>query len=148
MYTKHAHTGKFIPKNPSKYQGDVTNIVYRSSYERKFMNWCDIKSHVLSWGSEEVVVLYISPLDNRQHRYFVDFNITVQTKTGVRKFLIEVKPDRFTKEPVIPKRKSKSFLAEVKQWGVNNAKWKAARRYAEARNWSFILITEKDLGIT
>jgi hypothetical protein len=147
MYSKHAHKGRFNPKNPGKYLGDVNQIVYRSSYERAFMIWCDTKSHVLTWGSEEVVVLYLSPVDNKMHRYFVDFFIQVQTKTGVRKFLIEVKPERFTQAPVVPKRKSRSFLSEVKQWGVNNAKWAAARRYAAQRNWEFTLVTERDLGI-
>jgi len=30
---------------------------------------------------------------------------------------------------------------------MNQAKWKAAKRYAEKRDWEFVVITEKELGI-
>ena len=99
-YTKNLHRGRFNPKNPEKYRGDVTAIVYRSGYEVKFMNWCDKNSDVTEWNSEEVVVPYRSPMDNKVHRYFIDFYIKVNGK----QYLIEVKPDRFTRAPVIPKR--------------------------------------------
>jgi hypothetical protein len=147
MYTKECYTGKFVPKNPQKYIGDPTNIIYRSSLEIKFMLWCDRRESVLQWGSEELVIPYVSPLDNKVHRYFVDFIMKVQTKEGIKTYMIEVKPYRFTQEPVVPKRKTKNFLAEVKQWGVNQAKWKAAREFAKDRGWEFMLITEKDLGV-
>jgi hypothetical protein len=147
-YTKDCYTGKFKPRNPQKYRGDVSNIIYRSSYEVRFMSWCDKNASVLEWGSEEVVVLYRSPLDNQTHRYFVDFYIKLKTRTGdIKKYLIEVKPFRFTQEPVIPKRKTRNFIAEVKQWGVNKAKWKAATAYAKTIGFDFMLVTEKDLDL-
>lgn len=142
-YTKELHQGKFVPKNPTKYRGDISNIVYRSGYEVKFMNWCDLNSDVTQWSSEEVVIPYRSPLDNKLHRYFVDFYVKIQDKV----YLIEVKPDRFTREPAIPKRKTKRFLNEVAQYAVNQAKWKAAREVCADRNWEFKIITEKELGI-
>ena len=142
-YTKELHQGKFVPKNPNKYRGDISNIVYRSGYEVKFMNWCDLNSDVTQWSSEEVVIPYRSPLDNKLHRYFVDFYVKIQDKV----YLIEVKPDRFTREPAIPKRKTKRFLNEVAQYAVNQAKWKAAREVCADRNWEFKIITEKELGI-
>jgi hypothetical protein len=33
-------------------------------------------------------------------------------------------------------------------WGKNEAKWKAADEYAKDRGWQFLILTEKDLGIT
>ena len=69
------HQGKFTPLRPEKYIGDPTNIVMRSSWETKFALWCDKNSSVLSWNSEETVVPYVSPVDNRAHRYFIDFKI-------------------------------------------------------------------------
>lgn len=124
------------------------NVVYRSSYELRFMRWCDLNDNVLEWGSEEIVVPYLSPLDNQYHRYFVDFYIKLNTKSGgIRKYLVEVKPFRYTQEPVIPTRKTQSFIAEVKQWGINQSKWKAARVYAKTMGADFMLVTEKDLGI-
>lgn len=146
-YSKQVYSGKFIPRNPEKYKGSVNNIIYRSSYELKFMNWCDISDSVLQWGSEEVVIPYISPLDNKVHRYFVDFFVKVNSKNKVRYCLVEVKPFRFTQEPKIPKRKTKRFLNEVKQWGVNLSKWEAAKEFCLDRNWEFMIITEKELGI-
>tara|TARA_X000001382_G_C3033220_1_gene135458 strand:+ start:89 stop:535 length:447 start_codon:yes stop_codon:yes gene_type:complete len=146
-YSKQVYSGKFIPRNPKKYKGSVNNIIYRSSYELKFMNWCDISDSVLQWGSEEVVIPYISPLDKKIHRYFVDFFVKVNSKNKVRYCLVEVKPFRFTQEPKIPKRKTKRFLNEVKQWGVNLSKWEAAKEFCLDRNWEFMIITEKELGI-
>jgi hypothetical protein len=92
------------------------------------------------------VIPYVSPMDNLVHRYFVDFFIEVENKSGVvKKYLVEVKPYRYTQPPTIPKRKTQSFISEVKQWGVNNAKWDAAKRFASQRGWEFMLVTEKDL---
>ena len=41
---------------------------------------CDLNPDVLKWGSEETVIPYVSPLDNKIHRYFVDFYIQVRTQ--------------------------------------------------------------------
>lgn len=147
-YTKDTYRGTYIPKHPKKYLGDLTKIVYRSSYELRFMKWCDLNDSVLQWGSEEVVIPYRSPMDNKMHRYFVDFFIKIKNRHGqIKKYLIEVKPWRFTQEPSIPKRKTHRFISEVKQWAVNNAKWDAAKEVAKTYGWEFMLITEKDLGL-
>ena len=84
-YTKDTYKGRFIPNNPKKYVGDVMEIIYRSSYELKFMKWCDLNESVLRWSSEEIVIPYVSPADGLVHRYYVDFYIEVQDKTGKRK---------------------------------------------------------------
>lgn len=148
MYTK-TYKGRFAPKNPQKYKGDILNIVYRSLWELKFMKWCDLNPAVKEWGSEIVVVPYVSPLDKKIHRYFVDFYMKVMDKEGkIQKYLIEIKPERFTKPPAIPKKRTKHFIDEVFQYGINEAKWKAAFKYCEDRNMKFMILTEKDLGIT
>jgi hypothetical protein len=108
------------------------------------MKWCDSNDKVVEWGSEELVIPYRSPVDGRIHRYFVDFYIKVNGK----KYLIEIKPEKFTREPKIPKRKTKQFLNEVMTWGVNQAKWKAAEEFCLDRNWKFMILTEKELGIS
>ena len=147
MYTK-TYKGRYRVANPAKYNGDITNIIYRSLWELKFMKWCDTNPSVIEWGSETVIVPYISPLDKKVHRYFVDFYIKVKTKTGeIEKFLIEIKPERFTKPPDIPKKKTKRFIDEVFQYGVNEAKWKAAFEFCKDRKMKFMVLTEKDLGI-
>lgn len=147
-YTKDTYRGLFTPKNPQKYLGNVHQIVYRSSYELRFMKWCDLNENVLQWGSEEIVIPYTSPLDGKIHRYFVDFFIKIRNRdNNIKKYLIEVKPYRFTQEPVAPQRKTKKFISEVYQWAVNNAKWDAAKKIAKNNGWEFMLITEKDLGL-
>jgi hypothetical protein len=112
------------------------------------MKWCDHNSAVLEWGSETVIIPYVSPLDQRVHRYFVDFYMKVRDRNNqTTKYLVEIKPEKFTRPPVKPKRITKRFIDEVFQYGVNDAKWKAAFEYCEDRNMKFMILTEKDLGI-
>ena len=147
MHTK-TYKGRFRVVNAGKYRGDITNIVYRSLWELKFMKWCDSNVSVLEWGSETVIVPYISPIDNKVHRYFVDFYIKIKNKNNtIEKYLIEIKPEKYTKPPDIPSKKTKQFIDEVFQYGVNDAKWKAAFEFCKDRNMKFIILTEKDLGI-
>ena len=106
------------------------------------MNWADLNEDVFEWSSESVVIPYRSPIDRRIHRYYVDFYL--KTRGGT--YLIEVKPSRFTKPPA-PRKKTKKYLQEVAQWGINEAKWKSAQEFCEDRGWMFKIITEKELGI-
>lgn len=143
-----SYKGFFRPKNPSKYKGDPSNIVYRSSWELKLMTYLDGHPDVLQWASEEIVVPYRSPLDGRIHRYFPDFWVRKRTTNGnVETVLIEVKPLKETMEPKPQTRITKRYLREVATWGVNQAKWKAAEEYCKDRNWNFIKMTEQELGI-
>jgi len=143
-----AYRGKFRPKNPQKYRGDPTNIIYRSLWERNCMRYFDENPNVLKWSSEEVIVPYKSPIDGRYHRYFPDFLIRVKNKQGqLETIMIEVKPYKETREPKPQKRLTKNYLYEVKTWGVNKSKWEAAIEFCKDRKWKFIIITEKELGL-
>ena len=140
--------GFFKPKFPNKYIGDPTDIVYRSGWEKRVMQSLDDNLNVLRWASEEVVIPYISPIDNRPHRYFVDFYVEAKLADGsIKKMLLEVKPAAQTQPPKSPKRKTKRYLSEVMTYGVNEAKWKAATEYCKDRGWEFKIITEKELGL-
>ena len=143
-----AYSGKFIPKNTNKYLGDPTNIWYRSLWERRVMVHLDDNPNVTQWANEEIIIPYLSPVDNRLHRYFPDFFVRVKNKTGVTEAMIlEVKPKS---QSVPPQKKSKitrRYINEVVTWGVNEAKWKAADSYCKERGWKFRVITEDDLGI-
>lgn len=148
MYTK-TYKGRFRVANPTKYKGDVTTVIYRSLWELRFMKWCDQSPSIIEWGSETIIIPYISPVDKKVHRYFVDFYVKVQSKNNTtEKYLIEIKPEKFTKPPAIPKKKTKQFIDEVFQYGVNEAKWKAAFEFCTDRNMKFMVLTEKDLGLT
>lgn len=144
-----SYSGKFRPSNYLKYKGDPTNIIYRSLWELKFMNYCDKNENILEWGSEELWIPYVSPKDNRVHRYFPDFYIKYRNRHGnIQKSLIEIKPLKQTKKPnMSPKRKTKTWMNEVVTYGVNQAKWKAAEEFCEDRLWDFKILTEKELGI-
>lgn len=143
------HQGKFRPKNPMKYRGDPTDIVYRSSWELRVFNWLDSSKYCSSWGSETVIVPYISPLDGKQHRYFVDLKATFKYSDGQSKtFLIEIKPAVQCVAPKGGKGKSKQRLVEESQtYMVNQAKWEAATRYAQKCGYEFKVITEYDIGL-
>ena len=142
------YQGFFKPKNPQKYKGDPTNIVYRSGWELRLMLYLDDRSDIINWSSEEIIIPYRSPIDNKIHRYFPDFKVTKINKDGKKETaVIEVKP---LKETIPPKRQqtvTKKYLTEVTTWGVNDAKWKAAREFCQDRGWSFHIFTEKELGI-
>ena len=55
-----AYKGRFNIRNPSKYKGDPQRIIYRSLWERKFMVYCDTNDAILEWGSEEIIIPYLS----------------------------------------------------------------------------------------
>jgi len=140
--------GYYRPKNPQKYKGDPTNIIYRSSWEKRCMIYFDSNSNVLEWHSEELFVPYRSPIDGRLHRYFPDFWIKIRERNGDIKIrLIEVKPYHQTQEPKKQQRKTKRYINEVKTYGINIYKWKAAKEYCADRGWTFQILTERELGL-
>ena len=112
-----SYKGKYQPSYPKKYKGDPTNIVYRSLWERKFMVYCDKNENILEWGSEEVIVPYRSPIDNRYHRYFPDFYIKVRESNGkIKKMIIEIKPYRQCIEPKSKQKRPK--VTSMKLWNM------------------------------
>lgn len=142
------HKRKYNPIHPEKYAGDPTNIVMRSSWETKFAIWCDHNPSILKWSSEETVVPYRCPVRNSIHRYFVDFKIKAKNKEGqIVTYLVEIKPAKQTVPPEFKGRKTKRYLEESKTFVINQAKWKAAERWAADRNYKFIVLTEKELGL-
>ena len=144
-----SYKGKYKPLRPYKYKGDPTKIIYRSLWERKFMQYCDDNMNILEWGSEEMYVWYKSPIDNRAHRYFPDFYIKVRETTGkINKMVIEVKPKKQCMEPKRPKKKTRGYIYEVREYARNQAKWKAAKSYCLDRGYEFKILTENELGIT
>ena len=144
-----SYKGRYTPQNPKKYRGDYKNIIYRSLWERKFMVYCDQSDNIIEWGSEEIIIPYVSPLDGRIHRYFPDFYIKVKQASGkLKKFIIEVKPKKQCSPPNLnPNRRTKRWISEVRTWGVNEAKWKSAVDWCDNNGMEFKILTEDDLGI-
>jgi len=137
--------GKFNPRHPDKYRGDPTGICYRSGWELKLFSYLDRHPEVLWWQSEEVIVPYRSPIDNRIHRYFPD----VIYKTVKETVMVEVKPHKQTMPPVLAegKKMTAAHKRAAVTYAINQKKWQAARAYCADRKWKFIIMSERELGI-
>lgn len=137
--TSKYNQGEFIPKNPKKYVGTLP-ILSRSSWELKLMQFFDTHPNVICWGSENVAIPYMHPFKKRIARYYPDFMVKYRDKNG-KEFseVIEVKPQ---KEAVMEKAKSKYDKLSVI---LNQHKWAAAKKFCEANNLTFRIITEADL---
>ena len=150
-----AYKGFFRPTNPEKYNGDPKNIVYRSLWEAKFFRYCDRRPEVEWWSSEELAIPYLSPIDGKMHRYYPD--VILNKKMNENHFetvMIEIKPKKQTLPPDIGKKNntpsgriSRRYINEVKTFGINDAKWKAARVFCSSRGWKFEIMTEDHLNV-
>lgn len=134
--------GIYQPKNPEKYFHSNSKMnentgfpVYRSSWELKFFRYCDLSQDVQKWCSEPFGIEYISPLDNRIHKYYPDFFILRNNK----KYLIEIKP----KSQAFKPRNAYDKQAQ----SVNIAKWSAARELCKLHDIEFLILTEDEIGI-
>ena len=144
-----AYKGKYQPINYRKYKGDPTKVIYRSLWEKKFMVWCDKNQQVLEWGSEEIVIPYLSPKDGRTHRYYPDFYMKLKNNQGaITRYIIEIKPRYQVVGPKKDKiKRTKRYLEEQRTFAINKAKWRAAEIYCANRQMKFKILTEKELGI-
>jgi hypothetical protein len=143
-----SYKGRFTPKNPKKYRGDPTQIIFRSLWERKVMVYLDENPNILEWSSEETIVPYYDPSLRKHRRYYPDFIIRARKSDGsITTMMLEVKPKAQTIEPKVQSKKTKRYITEVTTWATNSAKWDAAREYCLDRGWEFRLITEQELGI-
>jgi hypothetical protein len=140
--------GYFNPTNPTKYIGP-TPIIYRSSWERKFMIMCDTKEKVIVWSSEPVQIKYMSSIDHKEHTYHPDFYMKVKGEEGVEEFLVEIKPEAQIRKPEPPKKNSRKALESYRylaeQFIRNRDKYAYAKVWAADRGWRFIVLTEKSL---
>lgn len=137
-------------KNPSKYKGTLP-ITMRSSWESKFaLHYLDVNNNILEWSSESVIIKYISPLDNKSHRYFMDFSFKAKTASGeIKEFWVEIKPKNQVLPPKEPKKKTKGYIDQVRTFFVNTSKWETTKKIVEEKkangiNLEFLIITEKD----
>jgi hypothetical protein len=137
--------GIFVPKNKHKFIGD--KAVYRSSLELRFMKFCDCNENVLAWGSENVVIPYVNPLDGKVHRYFVDNFVKIKEGNNIKKYLVEIKPSSQLLPPKTKYRKKSNLIYEQTMYVTNQAKWKFAKEWCLKRGYEFIIITEKHLTV-
>lgn len=147
------HQGKYKIKNPNKYMGNPMDIVYRSSWEYKFMVYCDLTPEVIRWGSETLTIPYVD-YKGKSRRYIPDFYVETRNSQFpelMNRFLIEIKPDAETREPIIPKTISEKKLKNLQYacgvWQKNKHKWYYANEWCKRRDIQFKLVTEKHLHL-
>jgi hypothetical protein len=140
--------GYYKIQNVEKYAGDPTQIIYRSSWEHRFCCYCDNSNEIIKWSSEPIGIPYVSPLDNKQHTYYVDFYMRIETEDGTLiDYLVEVKPKASLEKPIMESSKPsvqqlKNYNHSLKTWITNRAKFSAAKQYAENMGYNFIVVTE------
>ena len=78
-----SYKGIYRPSNPKKYKGDSKNIIYRSLWERKFMNYCDLNENILEWASEEFWIPYLDPTTIVFVDTFLIFSLNIRIKTVI-----------------------------------------------------------------
>lgn len=132
--------GTFDRYNPIKYFGEKP-IIYRSSWELKFMRLCEFNPEVLKWSSENIIIPYtMLELKNGKfvqvrHNYHPDF--VVYLKNGL-KILIEIKP-------LCQSPKSEADIKRDPVQYKNARKWKAALDWSKQNNYQFRVINENHL---
>ena len=64
--------GYYMPENKEKYIGDISKIIYRSNWEKRFLHFCDFNSSVYRYNSEP---FSIKPLNkNIDYSVLLNYN--------------------------------------------------------------------------
>jgi len=147
------HQGYYKLQNPEKYVGNPNEIIFRSSYEKRFCFYCDLNPKVLKWGSEIITIPYVDPY-GKTRRYHLDFYVELPgtNKRGPNKrLLIEIKPQKETHPPQRPNNLTVKVIENYKyaleSYQKNLSKWMAAKQYAKDHGLEFIIVTEKHLNM-
>lgn len=141
-----AYKGKYKIKNTSKYIGDPTKVTYRSLWELATFKYVENNEQIKKWSSE-VPIKYKNNLDNKIHTYYID--LYLEYTNGTIK-LIEIKPEKQTIVPKVPKRKTQRYINECATYITNTSKWKAATQICKQNGYIFEIWTEhtlKSMGI-
>lgn len=140
-----SYRGTFIPANKTKFVGE-SNPKFKSRLEQLFMAYCDKSPSVIKWSYERILIPYIDrSRHNTQHTYFMDFKVTMNTKSGPKIFLVEIKSHKETIEPKRGKKKPENYRLEQETWIRNQCKWTTASQSCKKRGWGFKILTEKEL---
>jgi hypothetical protein len=115
-------------------------IIYRSSYERKFIEYLESSNIVESWGSECIEIKYIDKFDNTQHTYFPDY---VANINGVV-HIFEVKPYN---QCIPPDNNLPKDGYAWRTYIKNISKWEATKKFCNTNGLKFKIITEKTINM-
>jgi hypothetical protein len=133
-------------KSTKLYDGKIF-IQYKSSLEKNAIKYADLNPKVLKWSQEPFCIQYIKPIDNKEHRYFVDMYIEF---VNGYKVIVEIKPYDQTIPPKKPKKMTSKQIINYKDsvmtYIVNKAKWNSASNFAKSKGLKFVILTEKQLN--
>ena len=120
-------------------------VAYKSSLELKALQYCDLNPKVEKFSLEPFAINYIKLTDNKVHRYYPDMLVKFSTKT----FVVEIKSSQETIPPKMPKSQTtksiRNYQKAMQTYAINQAKWKAAIKFCESRDLTFMILTEKHL---
>ena len=144
-------SGKFVPRKPEKYIGDIHNIIYRSSWEGRFCLYCDQNPNIIKWSSEPVQIEYWNPIDKKTHTYHPDYYIKVQKIDGsTEDWILEIKPAaqyQLEKKPILTgaltEKRIRSHNEQMQTCLINRAKFDSAMKFAKFNGYKFGAIDEK-----
>lgn len=146
MYAGRTQQGRYHPRNPEKYVGDINKIRFMSSWEREAHQFFDNNPNILRWSSEEIGIPYLNAIDNKYHTYYPDYWIEYRNRKGeIVQEIIEVKPAAQVKRPSAKGKSRKVQLYEQLTYVKNMSKWKYAQAFCDAHRIRFRIITEKQL---
>lgn len=128
--------GYINPKSCKKLINQNEPVIYRSSYEKKFIVWLESSTNVIRWGSECCCIPYLF-VDGKTHKYYPDYY--VEFKDGA-KMLVEIKPYNQTHKPT-----NEDNAWANREWARNSCKWKAAMEFCESKGLQFKILTEKTI---
>jgi hypothetical protein len=130
--------GLYKPLHPEKYLGDPTKIRFLSSWEMRFMNFCDNNPNVIAWGSEEIKIGYYNPIKKKFCTYLPDFIVKYKNERGqVITEVVEIKPMKESKQ------RAKMSIYDKAMLITNHAKWKAAGAFCAKAGIKFRVLTEQ-----
>lgn len=111
-------------------------VIYRSSYELRFIKWLENNKDVKRWGSECIKIPYYY-IDGKTHTYYPDYFVEFVDGT---KMVVEIKPYNQTKKPV-----NENSWA-MREYSKNMCKWKATMEFCKNKGYQFKVLTEKTIN--
>lgn len=111
-------------------------IIYRSSYELKFIMWMENSDKVTRWGSECFYIPYMF-VDGTTHKYWPDYFVEFVDGT---KMVVEIKPYNQTQ------RVTNENCWAAKEYAKNMCKWNAAMEFCKKKGYLFKVLTEKTIN--
>lgn len=146
-WLKLRHPEKFMkPLNEYMDSSRDGYVEYKSGLERAAFIYADLNPKIAKFSVEPFAIMYQKPEDQKMHRYFPD--MFIEFVSG-QKFIVEIKSKGETRPPSKPKQPNPQNMASYKKacltFMTNQAKWNAAKSFAESQQMKFIILTEDEL---